>query len=212
MKYFVFILVVISCKRKEIMNNCFDNTSNISQQFTRQIPVDYRDSALSFSRLIEFRNKLPNIDTLENGVDGYAIRLWFCYVDTGAQQMIYFSRYDKKWSAKFYSFTVDTSFYSDKKIIILSKEIEPQNGWNLFLDSLCSLDIVNLRSQKDVPDMFESANLSQIEIEVADKYHYRYFSIQSPYLFGNKFKESKNLIVFLELIKKEFGFRPIGRL
>lgn len=154
----------------------------------------------------EVESKL-GLSSIEDGFDGLQIRIWKGFANPDSLKLIIFSKSDDGWSARFYTLVLhyNNSFDSIKDVTRNIKIKEPRSGWNIFIDSLLKLKILELPDYSEVPSYTLSMDSEAIRVEVAADKKYRFYSYLDIESQNEVISEATNMRKILELIEEEFG-------
>jgi hypothetical protein len=139
--------------------------------------------------------KIIKLDTIENGFDSLQIRIWYHYPKfEPAKKILILKNKNKIWTASLYDYDKDS-------IIILN--CKDLNGFmnNLFSCQLMTLPDMN--AIKGLEDHWKDGD--SYTVEISDKKHYRLYNYHVPEEFQHKFRQAKDMVRILKLIKKEFN-------
>lgn|GEM_PF-3303968 len=119
-----------------------------------------------------------------------------------------------KWSGQFFTLVYHLSELGDsiKSITQKAEFREPKSGWTELKQKLLQLKVLSLPDYHTIPEYDQVADGDAVIVEVSSKKVYRIYSYQEPRMFQNKFWQAANMERILELIEKEFGFKPLREL
>lgn len=57
----------------------------------------------------------------------------------------------------------------------------------------------------------EGADGNSVMIEISTKYYYRLYGCSEPSVYKDKYYQANNIIQIINLLEKEFNFKPLDR-
>jgi hypothetical protein len=139
------------------------------------------------------------------------IRIWYEYGRPNTRHIVIIKK-DGDWKAQLH--TIEVAFKDDNSPFVSKREIahvNPKMGWDRFIDSLIKLDIVSLPDRSLVPGMNVKYNVGVVNVEIAKKNYYRFYSYQPSY-YTDKFLEAKKMEKILQLVAQELGFKMLDEI
>jgi hypothetical protein len=145
--------------------------------------------------------KKLKLDTIANGYDSLQIRIWYNFPKCVGDEILCLKRQNSIWSATFRNRSTKENL-----------PIKPKCDWSVLMNKLYSYNILNLPDMHDIKGCHVVyLDPSFYSVEISDKYHYRLYSYIYPERFYNKrFKDVRNMMRILKLIREEFGIKLIS--
>lgn len=189
---------------QDSINKAEKKDDNNKDTFQQDIPHRKNKLSTLYTISMENRDFLGGMDTLENGYDSLQIRLWY---ESDSSRKIVVIKKNRQWVAECYTYHINTenpdSIYVDKLEMIRSL---PKMSWPKLMDSLINLNVLTLPDQENVPGLAIYYNNSTVNVEVATRTKYRFYSYAAPVKLAKNFEEARSLIQIMKLIRDEFGF------
>ena len=204
--YFVILLLFfLSCNHAERS----EKGMQLSDSMTLDIPKNKKGELTElYKYLVYDRSVLGGLDSLESGFPTLELRIWFEYSDGVDRHLIVIKKLEH-WIAECYTYAFQVK---NDSVVVSKKNIWypiPKTGWNKFIDSLKTLGILDLPDQSKIPGMFYHYNENNVQIEVAQKNFYRFYSYTAPRKHLEKFQEARKIEDIMTVIEAELGFRRL---
>jgi hypothetical protein len=202
-----------SCDSHRV-TNVSDVKEKSADTVIKEIPKDRNGNPRSYYRNKPQVEKLLGLSSIENGFDSLQIRLWYGYAFNDSSQLAVLTNSKGKWSGQFFTLVYHLSELGDsiKSITQKAEFREPKSGWTELKQKLLQLKVLSLPDYHTIPEYDQVADGDAVIVEVSSKKVYRIYSYQEPRMFQNKFWQAANMERILELIEKEFGFKPLREL
>jgi hypothetical protein len=190
MRNFVILLAILFsllCNSCDSITPGRENCS-MSDSLTSDVPVNRTDStSVNIKNRIELLAGLTRIDT---GFNGLQIRIWYSY-SSDVEHLILLIDSNNHWSG-----SLNTLRYVHDRGNLISvsrtiKEIFPQSGWTMFIDSLKTMGILTLPDMSTIPNYESGTDGNWLTVEFANCRKYRYYSYQSPWGYVDEFWQAK---------------------
>ena len=141
------------------------------------------------------------LPTLRNGTHEFELRIWDDF--NFLRGRLFVLKYENsKWSANKcnYKYEVTEDLLPDSlsgNILTLS---EPKGGWNVFVEKLLDLNILDLRDYESISGYELSSDELPIIVEYATKNYYRLFELPGANRRVDKIPEAKKIVEILSYI------------
>ncbi|MBI5857769.1 MAG: hypothetical protein HZB42_08960 [Sphingobacteriales bacterium] len=203
MKFFALIVTVLF-----FLSPCTAQADSTNKKIKIEIPRYKNGEPDLFYQLDKQKAHQLWLDSLESGFDSLQIRIWYDYSLFTLRQLIVLKYTRSRWSADLYEMTVHWDYNKWTETILTNdtRAATPKSGWENFIPRLLALNITTLPNFKDVYDYGAGADGVTYNVEIADKYSYRFVEYWSPYLFKKKTSYAKTMCDILDLIRDEFSF------
>lgn len=199
--YFLLINVT-SCIAQSNSNECQEKF------LTKDIPARLGDS----NYLTAKNNilKLIKLPELEKGFNQLQIRIWYGYPYSSSDNLILLSKSRDKWAGEIWrlDYQIDSRGGSDS-IFCFKRTVNPNCGWNSFIDSLNMYNILDLKDSRSLPGYEMDGEGQNIIVEYATCKHYRIYSYVNPWLVTTQFPEAKKLVNISGVIERQLSFKRL---
>lgn len=201
-----FCLLYCSCIKQEAAINRIEKmlATKTGDNKRRIMPSHYTNESIS---LDIFRKRISSLGlpSLENGKEGFQLRIWEDYVNNKGI-LIILDYSNDHWVAKGFNYK---AYSSDGNWLdsLAGKEIflgQPLSGWNNFMNTLLDDNILDLRDYTEIPGYFESTDMVGPSVEIAGRKYFRYYELPEPKHQSGKISDANCIVKILELIRKEF--------
>lgn len=173
--------------------------------FNKEIPT-YKDGSVDlFYALVKAKQKQLGLDSLESGVDGLEIRVWYDFSLVGERKLVIITNKEANWAATVYDLQVD---WDGKTETILSKQVRPvtpKSGWEEFSKKLLERKVLTLPDQGSIPEYGFGLDGRTYNVEIATKHQYRFYGYWEPQHNAEKLWQAKNMTDILSLFERELG-------
>lgn len=202
----IFCLLFCSCVKQEDPIKRIEKmlASKNGDSIKRIMSNYYTNESISLEL---FRKRISSLGlpSLENGKEGFQLRVWEDYIkNTGTLIILDYS--NNQWSAKSFNYKAYSSDgnWPDS---LAGKEInlgQPLSGWNQFINTLLDENILDLRDYSEIPGYFESTDMVGPSVEIAGHKYFRFYELPEPNHQSGKIKDAKSIVMIIELFRKEF--------
>ncbi len=175
------------------------------QEIIKIIPKNKNGASYYPYKMVQKDAKRIGLISLDKGYDSLFIRLWYVYRAT--MQVTDLKKSDGKWSAGFH--TMKFGVIEDRLDVIETNStyISPKSDWNIFMNKLFSLNLLELPDDSELPDYKSLVNdAAFVIVEVATKERYKIYSYGeiSDHLEFPQVVKMENI---MKLIEEEFGIK-----
>jgi hypothetical protein len=207
MKYAVIFLALIvvfsACKENQNLHeDLYELRPPSDSNFKKEIPANYYNYIGD-----KYKEKQLALEYIESGYENFQIRLWIDYALHKGRELYIIKNKNGTWSAQVYKMMTEQSI--ENRDSIVSKEIkslDPKSGWDYLLTNLTDLKFTTLPDMANIPTLIDMIDDGvYFNIEIANKYQYRYYSYHSPEQFQDIFWEARNMVQIVNLIRGELN-------
>jgi hypothetical protein len=196
------VLLFISCQnvKEDLRNAELIRKLNATEIFTRDIcpSVDLD--------LLQKEENYFGLNSLSHGVDSIEIRIRF-YESMATSRLFILKHNGKKWNFDLVTFGVYTlDSVSGHKTIV-----HPRSGVNGFINKIFRLhvfslrDITLFRGYREELLANSSTDGNAAIIEIATQKTYKCYEYDQPESLYYKYWQARNILMFVKLLKREFG-------
>ncbi len=207
MKYAVIFLALIvvfsACKESQNLHeDLYQLRSPSDSNFKQEIPANRYNYVGD-----KYKEKQLGLEYIESGYENFQLRLWVENIPHNRAELYVIKSKNGKWSALGYRMMTGSSIENRDSIISKEmKNLEPKSGWDYLLTKLTDLKVITLPNMTDIPGLIDMVDDGvYFNIEIANKYQYRYYSYHSPEQFQNIFLEARNIVQIVKLIREELN-------
>lgn len=212
MKYYSWFFITVSF----LLVACKDYRSVLifdSNAIKKDIPVNKKGKEIyAYTSTSKMASQL-NLDSLELGFDSIQIRIWYGFSKSDSSQIFIIKNQNNKWSAEsiILKYLWNDTMYESSISDTITKINYHTVNWSKFLKELFDLKIT------DLPDMDKIEGYKDIDgidgndcvVEIATQKKYRFYGYWYPGKFKDEYWQAGNMMRIIELIEREFSFRPL---
>ena len=170
-----------------------------SKPFIKEINRSVYDDVVNFEKQL-------NLESLEQGFDGFQIRIWEGTMASISLTII--RNEDSKWKANYYDLQIGPPSAGDfyfKVVKQKMKPVFPRLGWPEFSQIVLRSNIMTCPDESKLSDYAMIVDGTHYLIEIATKQQYRLYTSSVPFPSQKVSAERKSLIEILDYIRTELG-------
>jgi hypothetical protein len=180
---------------------------------SKDIPMNHKGLPIRPYIFKERIADILNLELLENGFDSLQIRIWHSPAYVDSLQLVVIKGVNGNWSADAsnYKIIYNKNRESFDSISGLTKKVDPQSGWQIFLKKIFDLEVMTLPDMNEVNDSMIATEVGGVGVEISTKSKYRFYHYLDPSLFDDSILEAKKMGQIMQLIENEFDFKRLGQ-
>lgn len=219
MKFIAIVLILSSLILSACIQNQTKKENNIGT-FSDTL-IKGRSELLKTDTFLQDRmtkiNELLSLPSIQNGFDGFQIRIWIECNNRDTQSLIVLKENKGKWAGIFYFYKMHwdktAGFEGNEEVKFELRDIKieervPQSGWKRFSDQFIELGVENLPDYRELyPKYNYSTDADGVTIEIGTPKKFKIYGY--PALDLNKTIKGgpAQLEKALLLIEKEFDYK-----
>lgn len=183
--------------------------------FKKEIPLSMRGTPYCYYIAKPLVEKKMGLNSIENGVKAIQIRIWYTYSFNDSSQLFILAKEASSWRAEtvLFKYVRDAQQEGGYTIKILEKKLcNPVSGWSRFTNALFKSGITSLPDMNAIASYPDMTDGDCVIVEVAREHSYRIYEYKFPSFVQGVVKEARQMAKIIDLLIREFGFKPLDTL